>query len=299
MAEIVAGFNNMRGPKFHFAIGKTKCMCGCLALCCRPITGALLLGAVVCQSQSHTYSRSSHLWEQCLCPKSDEQEWHDLKCIKGECGKCGFQNVPLCEWERDPENEKLLEWKKFEMAPADTNRIGEPKTVIRLKHKLTSARIFIDHAASKIPPFLIHQHTARWQDTQYRQSIDKLKPRELMSLIDYVENYTFKGLNEIQSQHWFNFQLTILVHITYRVNPQYNILDSKSKRHCTEYFYYISDDPKHDSLFVQHCLNKHWAWLCATEQVPVHHIVWSDGCAAQFKGATAFFYVAKSVFEIL
>jgi hypothetical protein len=42
-----------------------------------------------------------------------------------------------------------------------------------------------------------------------------LKEGEVLSLIDFVENYSCKCQDEIQEQHWFNFQLSIMVHITY------------------------------------------------------------------------------------
>jgi hypothetical protein len=163
----------------------------------------------------------------------------------------------------------------------------------RLEYKRTSARVFLQFVASKIPQFIIHQHTARWQDVQYKACLANLQPGEVMSLIDFAENYSFKGQDEIQSQHWYNFQLTILVHITYSVNPSFNVLDPKSKRLKTNYFYYISDDKIHDSRFVQHCLNIHWKSLRDAVKTPTRHIIWSDGCSAQFKCATAWFYVSK------
>lgn len=93
--------------------------------------------------------------------------------------------------------------------------------------------------------------------------------------------------------HWYNFQITILVHIMYRVNDSFNPQDPTSNRLKTDYFYYVSDDPKHDSLFVQYCLNLHWTVIKAWGKAPRRHTVWSDGCTVQFKGATAWYYVAR------
>jgi len=47
--------------------------------------------------------------------------------------------------------------------------------------------------------------------------------------------------------------------------------------------FYFSDDKEHDILFVQHYLLQHWNWL--TNQGVTQHIMWSDGCASQFKGS--------------
>jgi hypothetical protein len=55
-----------------------------------------------------------------------------------------------------------------------------------------------------------------------------LKEGEVLSLIDFIENYYSKREDEIQEQHWFNFQLSILVRITYQVNPTWNPLGVKA-----------------------------------------------------------------------
>lgn len=293
MVEITLGFNNMRAGKFHFDDNSVFCTCGCDNVCANILPGTETQGAVSCQARHHRYRRSTHLWEQSLCARLPGSDWHALKCIMGECSECGFDLIPLCEREVDPENTKELEWRRFENVAAGKTKLGDPKKVVRLEYKLTTARMFLQYAARIIPEFVRHQHTARWQDSQFKESLRKLQPGEVFSLIDFAENYSFKGQDEIQSMHWYNFQITILVHIMYRVNDHFNPQDPKSKRLKTDYFYYVSDDPKHDSLFVQFCLNLHWTMLSAWGKAPNRHIVWSDGCAAQFKGATAWYYVAR------
>ncbi len=77
-----------------------------------------------------------------------------------------------------------------------------------------------------------------------------LKEGEVLSLIDFIENYYSKREDEIQEQHWFNFQLSILVHITYQVKLAWDPLDPNSLRLIIEYHYYFSNDHKHDNQFV-------------------------------------------------
>jgi hypothetical protein len=62
-----------------------------------------------------------------------------------------------------------------------------------------------------------------------------MKEGEIMSLIDFAKNYNFKEQNEVQEQHWYNFQMTILVHITYMVNPNYNQDDPRNSWLLTKY----------------------------------------------------------------
>jgi hypothetical protein len=93
--------------------------------------------------------------------------------------------------------------------------------------------------------------------------------------------------------HWHSIQLTILVHICYRWNPNY--ITSKNYGEIflfIEYHYYISDDMEHDTLFVQHCFEFHWTHLTMHEIYPNEHLVWSNGYGAQFKLRHIWFHVA-------
>jgi hypothetical protein len=292
MQEITIAVNNMRAKGVHFGDG-SSCDCHCPSLCCKPMEGDFIRGLVACQTSMHTYKRATQFWEKSLCPRLEGSSWHDLKCLKGLCKNCGFQMIPLCIRELDPGNQATMTWRRFEKVLAGKTRIGERKHVLRLEHKTSNPRMFLAWAAPKIRHFVYHQHQAKWQEAAYKNSLNLLQPGEVLSLIDFAENYSFKGQDEVQSQHWFNFQLTILVHITYTVNLDYNPLDPLNKRLKVDYFYYISDDRKHDSLFVQKCLTDHWNYLKLTGAYPSRHIVWSDGCAAQFKGSKAWFYVSR------
>ena len=293
MIEIKVGFNNLRAPTVHQQGLNSPCACACETICGNPIDGAGQGQGVSCQATYHTYKGCSDLWEKFLCPKVRGHEWFSLKCLTGTCVKCGVQLLPTCNRELDPENTTLVAWRRFQKVPAGKTKKGEDKVVTRLERIMSSPREFLIYAAPKIQKFIMHNFVAQWQDRQFKISKENLKEDEIMSLIDFSENYSFKSQNEVQEQHWYNFQLSILVHITYRVNPNYNPSDSKSLRLNTDYHYYISDDRKHDNLFVQHCLKLHWQHLTSLGCYPKRHVVWSDGCACQFKGARAWFFVSR------
>ncbi len=52
---------------------------------------------------------------------------------------------------------------------------------------------------------------------------------QIVTIIDFASNYSFKEQNEIQSSHWFNWQETILVHMTFHIDPNWNEMDTSSK----------------------------------------------------------------------
>lgn len=92
------------------------------------------MGAVTCQTVHHTYKRNTDLWQMALCPIEAGQEWHDLKCIRGECERCGVHLIPVCDSEADPANEKLMDWRHFEKVVVGKTKQGEPKKVLRLEY---------------------------------------------------------------------------------------------------------------------------------------------------------------------
>jgi hypothetical protein len=62
----------------------------------------------------------------------------------------------------------------------------------------------------------------------------------------------------MKNMHWYNFQINILVHITYIVNPEFGLKSPENPQILKKVHYYKSDDKNHDSLyFFQHVLTKH------------------------------------------
>lgn len=57
--------------------------------------------------------------------------------------------------------------------------------------------------------------------------------------------------------------------------------------------FFISDDRKHDTLFVQHCFMLHWQWMKNKGLDANQHWVWSDGAASQFKAKRPFYFVGR------
>ncbi len=106
----------------------------------------------------------------------------------------------------------------------------------------------------------------------------------VVSCIDFFENYVFMVQNEIQDMHWFSFQITILVHITYQWNKDFDPVELGFKI-LKESHYYIFYEKEHDILFVQHAFRLQWLFFKEGGCFPQHHVVWSNGCASQFKNA--------------
>jgi len=112
----------------------------------------------------------------------------------------------------------------------------------------------------------------------------------IISMEDFAKNYSFQVQNEVQSMHWHSYQISILVHITYWSNPDFDMHDEDTKI-LIEYHFYISNDRKHDYEFVQHCFGLHWRYILDQRLPPRWHYVWFDGCTNQFKSSKPWYFV--------
>jgi hypothetical protein len=74
--------------------------------------------------------------------------------------------------------------------------------------------------------------------------------------VDFSENYTMKIQHKVQSKHWHNFQVSILMHISYQHNPLADPINLDFTI-LKEIHYNVFDDLSHDSLFVQHVFMLH------------------------------------------
>jgi len=146
---------------------------------------------------------------------------------------------------------------------------------------------FISEFRGKIQQYIKHVDMARWQDEQFRICWDTFPLGTILSVVDFAENYTLQPQNEIQSQYYHSEQVSIMVHITYRHGPD----STEEKRVIVkESHFYISDDRTHDIHYMQHCFKLFYDHVIAMDIPFYRHLIWSDGCAGQFKNARVFLW---------
>jgi hypothetical protein len=63
---------------------------------------------------------------------------------------------------------------------------------------------FVAYLKPKLTKFAVHNFEAKWQDAKFRSCLDNLIKDQIVIVIDFVETYSFKKQDKIQSQHWFN-----------------------------------------------------------------------------------------------
>ena len=113
----------------------------------------------------------------------------------------------------------------------------------------------------------------------YDQAINALSEGTIIKIQDFSENFTWLLPNEIVAIHWTQEQATVHPVVVLR-----KVEDQVREDH----FVFVSDDLKHDILFVEICnsmIHKHYA----DRNIPVtRDIEFNDGCSSQFKCINVF-----------
>jgi hypothetical protein len=187
---------------------------------------------------------------------------------------------------------QTITWKQFQYETIAASTEGRPKKRITEVFSITTFSEFLDFLKPTLQRFITHNFVACWQSDQAKLLRSSLQGSIILTHIDFTENYTFQVQNEIQSMYYQSSQITILVQVTYSttLSTVGGVEDSSLMR---ETHYYISDDKMHDTVFVHHCLLRHWRWQLSKGSSPDTYYVFSDGCAGQFKGARAMYFAAR------
>lgn len=95
-----------------------------------------------------------------------------------------------------------------------------------------------------------YNHQACWLDSQFKLCKDTFPLHTIVSIVDFIENYTLQPQNEVQSQYYNSTQVSIFVYIEFIHAHDSMEEDRKILR---EYHFYISDDRSHSIESVQGC----------------------------------------------
>lgn len=136
-------------------------------------------------------------------------------------------------------------------------RNGKVLKKLSLVYKKTILDEMLDYLKLKLRHFVKHNFVVQWEDKQFKAYLKSFPKDNIVSVVDFTENYFFKIQNEVQNMHWHSYQINILVHICFCHNLHFDPYNEKTSI-FNEYYFYISNDHKHDSEFVQHCFKIHW-----------------------------------------
>lgn len=176
------------------------------------------------------------MWESILCPQDELLEWHRRNCFMGDCDSCGVDTMAICLIEEEGSSSAMVKWKQFSMEKI-VIRKGEETKKLRLLYKSIVSSELMQYLKPKLQFFACHNFVASWQDKMFKPCLQNFTNDTIVLVIDFAINFSFEIQNEVQSMHWHNYQVAILVHITWVKKPCPNLHDENSKNFMKYYFY--------------------------------------------------------------
>jgi|MDTB01.2.fsa_nt_gb hypothetical protein len=261
--------------------------------------------------------------ESLTCNKGEGESYHNIECANGACEICGdLQKWQTCEATESEgaaiDDEDLISYDEYETIEVLDSK-GQKKTTKDFVRKtgvhpfdfITKLKEFYKQK------FRMHHYTAVIQDAAWNSAQKSIKDRKgkgfVLIVMDFAEKYTHLGLQEHQ-QKYYNQKSSTLFMVHAYVHLEDMKLEDQEKDRLRKLFQkydqdpiihvslpVISDDPEQDVAFVLHTLEKIiFEWIkdnveknSGSEITDYDVHIFTDGCKAQFKNSTYFWYISQ------
>ncbi len=61
--------------------------------------------------------------------------------------------------------------------------------------------MFFDYLQPQLKRFVFHNHVSKFQEEQYNICLDTFPLASILPAMDFAENYSLQGFNEVQEMH--------------------------------------------------------------------------------------------------
>ena len=140
---------------------------------------------------------------------------------------------------------------------------------LKLLDKMMKPKELIDLLKLKLKKFAMHKFNVKHTAKIFENLVNNLNVNSILKIHDFSENYTYLLPEKIQWLHWVQETATV-----YPIVVMRKVANEIREDHLV----FISDDKKHDVLFVEKCneiLHHHYV----KEGLQINHdIEYNDGC---------------------
>ena len=207
MLELLHDLNNMQiGPR---GVHGKDCDCRC-NICDGGVLGN-------CKADCAHFGRLSDIRMSILCSIAKDG-WYKLDYLMGKCNDYGQDMLMTCLMELSHKSNKLVQWNCYQKVAVGKTKGGRDYKVLWLQHKPTLTWQYLQYMRPRLTRFITHNFIVQWQTKQYRVCLATFPLASILSIVQFVENYSFVEWNEIQEMYFSSMQVTILVHVLYRWN---------------------------------------------------------------------------------
>ncbi|CAG2250372.1 unnamed protein product [Mytilus edulis] len=229
-----------------------------------------------------------------LCRKPDARRFHQSKCIYGICEMCSSheKHCNIVQHYRDlntdQEQIRKLSWNHWERKMGSDGKIR--KCLVQKEGNVHQCLEELQEDVEKPTQgtsLVKHVFTADWQQFQFNTIKDNLPKDNILMVMDFGRNRVVRYQDEIKSAYFAAAQITIHpIVLFYHSNDVPELI----VRHS---LVFLSDDITHDSKAVEYFQNKTLEFL-DEKSIPYKElIIFSDGCAGQYKSRHTFAKLAQ------
>lgn len=217
------------------------------------------------------------------------------KCVFRDCQDCGTGKamINLRNMNEDVELMCDVQWYKWQNVELP-NKAGQIVKKFRKSEQTGSLEDLLKVYEAALRDLPAHIYTFQFQARQFEWKKLNLLPGEIMTVMDFAQNYTHKIQQEAQSAHWHREQTTLHPIVTH-----YVCTSPGCKEVVRDEVVFVSSDRHHDGHAVHVFISKHLEHL-RNKFVPVKCLIqWSDNCGVQYKSYAPFDRISRSSIPVI
>ncbi|KAJ9516013.1 hypothetical protein QJQ45_024463, partial [Haematococcus lacustris] len=227
----------------------------------------------VAASPTHLSATTVHGLYMCSCGPDAP---HQARCCHRTCSDCKDKCMKL---KPGVDGSIMLSVKQY--APVKQK---EGPARIELQQFKLSLREVVDKLNEQMPSYIWHHFVAHHQLAVFRRQQQAVQEKgdhgRVVISCDWSERLTVERPTEIQSDHWHHHNVGIFVACAYFRNDR--------DEYREETVYILTDGKDQSAAVTQAALHQVLDYLQGERCMVMKQLcMWSDGCAAQFKGTPA------------
>ena len=208
-----------------------------------------------------------------------KDDFHASDCLKNQCSDCGVDKF-LSTFNYD--SDRVIEFTRWENIKEEN---GKSKMGLKLYRE--TLEVFFKLVEGDLKNFGNHLFTASWQYRQLALLKENLLPEDLITIVDYGENFRHEYQDEVAAMHWQYQQSTIHPVVCLYRDPL-----TQQLVHLDVII--ISSDLQHDYLAAEEYCTQALNYVKSESGIDFKHIYrFSDTCTGQYRSRNVFNKLAE------
>ena len=152
-----------------------------------------------------------------------DSSYGHFRCINHNCKFCGPDQVLLEILQNNEgigDDITLVEWQHWDWIEKKGSKFKQ----LDIETKKTTKKELIDQCIADLHSMAFHLFSCNWNYSMFLLCKDNLRPRELLQVLDFGQNYMNVYQDKPQGVHWDHSQTVILPIVKYYLEDSGNLV---------------------------------------------------------------------------